>query len=304
MIDPPVSIKSLLKIVLLSLLMIIFYLIPNFFNSKTKIVFCDIGQGDGTYIRVKNKIDLLIDAGPDRKILTCLGKHMPIYDRTIELAFLSHPQKDHYGGYLYLLDHYKIKRLFMVNLNNPAFSFQELKRKLAEKKVSLVFPTEGTKISFLNNTIGFIWPTEDFLAQNIYSADNVSALEKKNNIVGISSIDPNYFSLIFNLKENHYKILFTGDAPPTILKRLSEKYRYSLTNPIKTTILKVPHHGSKNGLILQFLKLANPKVGVISVGKNNPYGHPHKEILTMLKALKVKIRRTDKEGDIVFQLTD
>jgi competence protein ComEC len=69
------------------------------------------------------------------------------------------------------------------------------------------------------------------------------------------------------------------------------------------TFIKVPHHGSKNGLTKKFLSLINPAIAVISVGKNNAYGHPAKEVLEMLKAQKVKIKRTDEEGNIVFKLT-
>ncbi|PIP63493.1 hypothetical protein COW97_02205 [Candidatus Roizmanbacteria bacterium CG22_combo_CG10-13_8_21_14_all_34_12] len=93
-------------------------------------------------------------------------------------------------------------------------------------------------------------------------------------------------------------VLFTGDASPFVLGRLSH------STIGKVDILKVPHHGSKNGLTKKFLDLADPSTAVISVGKNNSYGHPSKEVLDMLKAKNIKIRRTDEEGDIVFKLKD
>lgn len=70
-------------------------------DNRTKIVFCDVGQGDATYIRVRNKVNVLIDAEPDKRVLSCLGRHMPFWDKQIELIFLSHPNKDHYQGFLF-----------------------------------------------------------------------------------------------------------------------------------------------------------------------------------------------------------
>jgi len=305
MFNSPVSTRFVFKVMFLSFLIILLYSIFTFFDSRTKVVFCDVSQGDSAYIRVKNKVDILIDAGPDRKILNCLGKEMPFYDRTIELAFLSHPQKDHYGGYLDLIDRYKIKKFLTVNVNNQAISFQKLKEKLAEKQIPIYFPSSQTTIRILTDKIVFLWPDKSFLRQNIHLPDK-SQLTQKNRetskILGSSTIDLNHFSLVFNFIENDYKILFTGDISPMVLNILSRQYKNETERLLKTTILKVPHHGSKNGLTYQFFKLADPYMSVISVGKNNSYGHPSKSVLDMLKASGTKIRRTDKEGDIVFKL--
>ena len=91
--------------------------------------------------------------------------------------------------------------------------------------------------------------------------------------------------------------MFTGDASPFVLGRLS----HGAID--KIDILKIPHHGSKNGLTKKFLDLADPSIAVISVGKNNSYGHPHQQILDMLKAKNIKIRRTDEEGVIIFRIS-
>jgi competence protein ComEC len=91
------------------------------------------------------------------------------------------------------------------------------------------------------------------------------------------------------------KILFTGDISPS-----SEQI--ILENALSTiAILKVPHHGSKNGLIEPFLQAVSPKIAVISSGKTNSYGHPSPEIIRLLEKYSVTIRRTDQEGDIVYR---
>ncbi len=87
------------------------------FNTQSVVVFCNVGQGDAAYLRINNKVDVLIDSGPDSRVLDCLGKYMPFYDKTIELAFLSHPHFDHYGGFLSLAGRYHILKLFKANHN-------------------------------------------------------------------------------------------------------------------------------------------------------------------------------------------
>ncbi len=259
-------------------------------DSRTLVVFCDVGQGDGAYIRLENKIDILIDAGPDRKILDCLGKYMPPYDHTIELAIISHPQKDHIGGLLYVYPRYHIDRLAMTPLRERSKTFSDVLKRIQDDHTMVVFVKQGMRFTLKDANITFLWPSEYFLEKNL----QFDPLHDKN--YALSSLDDNDFSEVFFFQQGNYKILFTGDASISTLGTLSHQ------SNLKSTILKVPHHGSKNGLTLSFLKLADPRVSVISVGKHNSYHHPSKEVLDMLQASKTQIRRTDEEGDIVIKI--
>lgn len=282
MFESEISKKSLFIALLLSAGLTLLIFIFSFFDRSTKLVFCDVGQGDGTYVRVKNRFDILIDAGPDRKILDCLGKYIPFYDREIEIAILTHPEKDHFGGFDYVLDRYNID-LFLVNpVKSSNLSYQKLETKIDNKKIKVSNPMAGTKINFAMGSLDFFWPTREFLQNNISK----------------SKKSTNDFSLIFKLNLDRDKALFTGDSSPLSLSRLLKR------RDLASNILKIPHHGSKNGLTREFLILADPHVGVISVGKNNSYGHPAKEILDMLKAQNISLRRTDLEGDIIFRFFD
>ncbi len=279
MFESPVKIRVLILFSFFSFMVIFFVFLSSFLDDRTKIVFCDVGQGDAAYIRIKNKIDVLIDAGPDQKILSCLGKYMPFWDRKIELAFLSHPNRDHYNGYFFITDRYKIDKFITVDSPIVSKTYKKLLQKISEKKIPLLFNVFGDKIllgkgdSRIAPTILFFWPPADFKSYN-----------------------DNDYSSVFIFQENGFRLLFTGDASPFVLGRLSH-------GPLgKIDILKVPHHGSKNGLIKNFLDLADPSIAVISVGKNNSYGHPHQKILDMLKAKNINIRRTDVEGDVLFEL--
>lgn len=271
----PVTKKDLTKYGFLSLLIILLMFFIQTSDNRTKIIFCDVGQGDAAYIRVKNKVDILIDAGPSKKVLNCLGKYMPFWDRKIELAILSHHDKDHYGGFLHLINRYKIDKFLTIDYRFDSKTYQNFKNRL--KKTKTIYQTvyQGNNLLILKDNLRFYWPPLD-----------------------IKSYDSNDYSLIFLFEEDNFKALFTGDASPRILNLLAKSNRDRSLNNVN--ILKIPHHGSVNGLTKNFLELANPKIAVISVGKNNSYGHPHKEILDLLKAKNTIIKRTDKEGDIKF----
>lgn len=290
MFDSPFSKLSLFLSGFLSLLILLFISLYSSLSSNTKIVFCDVGQGDGAYIRLRNQLDILVDAGPGRQILQCLGKNMPFYDRTIELAIISHPQKDHFGGFLYTLDRYDIKKFWLNGVYNSSQLFKELLAKIDTKHIPLELPKAGDIVNIGQDEIELFWPSDKFLAKNTFFETQT------HNLLRQTALDLNDFSLIFSLRTNGVKLLFTGDASSAVLNMLLNQSK------IKSDILKIPHHGSKKGLTLEFLKLADPTYGVISSGKNNSYGHPAKEILSMLEAHNVKIRRTDIEGDIVFKI--
>lgn len=274
---------------ILSLVIVLFVFFKNYFDTRTTLVFCDVGQGDGAYIRVDNRIDVVVDAGPDNRILDCLGKYMPFYDHTIELAFLSHPQKDHFGGYLAIFERYKVGAFLLSPVNNPATSFQALKNLINRKSIQTKPFYKGDVIYLGNAMIRAVWPNEQFVNQNVIPDGNRDNFHE-------TRIDFNNFSQVFLLTKGTANILFTGDLTPA-----SEHIMLKEQLPV-AAVLKVPHHGSKNGLIESFLKTTHPKIAVISVGKNNSFDQPSPEIIKMLEKNHVQIKRTDQEGDIVYKL--
>lgn len=290
-----INFKFFLIILIFGFLSFFSYYFISLHDKNTKIVFCDVGQGDASYIRIKNQVDVLIDAGPDRKILTCLGKHMPFFDKQIELAIISHFQKDHFGGFLYLLDRYQFKTIILPPISTPSETLQNFINKLSKKKVSIKFSYANNEINIKNTKIVFFWPIDDFVSKKLLPLQNDVSQVLKTTV-----LDSNFFSFVFLFEVDNFKVLYTGDAPSSILNKISSIYQSNL----KTNILKIPHHGSKNGLTKNFLKSVEPELAVISVGQKNPFGHPHQEILEILKAQGVKIRRTDIENDIVFKLSN
>jgi competence protein ComEC len=276
----PVTKKTIFVTIIASFFICLLIFFNSFFDERTRIVFCDVGQGDAAYIRIKNKFDVLIDAGPDRKVLSCLGKYMPFWDRKIELIFISHNQKDHFGGLNYILDRYQVGTVFLVKDIGRGVIYDALIKKIINKKVKIEEALAGKIIHEAKFTM--IWPIRNLNSSNDNDFSSVILFEDK----GIARN-----ALTFS-------VLFTGDASPYILGRLS----HGVIG--KVDILKIPHHGSKNGLTKKFLDLADPTIAVISVGKNNSYGHPSSKVLEMLKAKNIKIKRTDENGNIVFRITN
>ena len=277
-----ISPKKIIPIGFLAIFISLIIFVKSSLNSETTIVFCDVGQGDGTYIRIENKIDMLVDSGPDKKMLECLGKYMPFFDRTIEIAIASHPEKDHIGGFTEIVERYKIGSFLMPDIKNESKTFNKLENALREKQIPVIFPTSGQNIKIRTANLYFLWPEQSFLDSSPSSPEG-----------------SNDFSLVFRLAVGSKTILFTGDLSSNLLSTLANSTGKDF---LKSDILKIPHHGSKNGLTATFLNLADPMYSVISVGKRNSYRHPAKEILDILKASKTNILRTDEKGDIVFQI--
>ena len=132
----------------------------SLFDTRTKIVFCDVGQGDAAYIRVHNRIDILIDAGPDNSVLECLGRHMPFWDKTIEYSFISHPQSDHYGGFPTILEHYSVKNLYAIPLDNEKNEFAKQIALFKKKGVRIQYIDQGNTLRVLASTLTVLWPTD------------------------------------------------------------------------------------------------------------------------------------------------
>lgn len=264
--------SDLMKMVVFSLLIVIFLYFSSQFFSKSVIVFCDVGQGDSAYIRTKSGLDIIVDFGPGKKVMECLGKYMPFYDNEIDIAIISHFDQDHYEGITHLSPKYKIKKLIYP--------------KCEDKSCISILKPKDENITFKKipyDQIGLI-KSSDFLIVPLKMPDKGFGKGSNND------------SGIFYLQIGKISVLFTGDANLDITKGLS------YGSIIKTDVLKVPHHGSRYNLNSTFLELADPLVSVISVGNNNSYGHPHKEVISLLKALSKAYLRTDIDGEVLIEL--
>lgn len=249
----------------------------TFNDKKLHVVICDVGQGDAILIRTPQGSDVLIDGGPDNSVLNCLGKHLPFWDRTIEIVVLTHPHADHLTGLIDVLKRYRVLVFGTGKIGNSTAAYRELIKLLEQNQIKQQFLYQGDKFTLKDGVIlETLWPTQEWVDQNAGVGE---------------SLNENGFSAIESLNYKNFSALFSADAQAEDLEKID-----SLVGEID--LLKVPHHGSKFGLNADILGILNPKIAAISVGKNNKYGHPTRFILDLFKSFNIKTLRTDQMGDI------
>ncbi len=278
--------------------LVVFTYTPDF-----KIIACDVGQGDAI-LATYQKTQVLVDGGPNRSVMDCLSRHMPFWDRTIEVVLLTHPQKDHYMGLINVFESYDVQLFVTSGLDSSAQEYQVLKSLVTGKGVRVVNPESGMEVRSDLIHLDILHPSDAFLAQNSQEQFSNLTIGKSGNNNGVlgaftSRKDPNEFSIVSILSYKDFDALLTGDISPDISNLVAEQL--ALSGSRRVEYIKVPHHGSKNGLTEELLDAAAPEVAVISVGRGNSYGHPHKEVLDLLTSYGLRVLRTDEKGDVVFE---
>ncbi|WP_160677919.1 ComEC/Rec2 family competence protein [Clostridium sp. C8-1-8] len=244
-------------------------------NTASKFVanYIDVGQGDSILIQTNDKT-MLIDAGPkenEDKLLTYLKK---LNIKKLDYVVTTHPHEDHIGGMTSVIKDYSIGKFYAPKATTTTKTFQNMILALKDKnlKINILKPGMGSDINLGDNT-----KVEVF-------SPNSEKYEDLNN-----------YSPIIKISYGKNSFLFTGDA-----EKLEEKEVLQKNYDLKADVLKVGHHGSSSSTGKDFLSKVAPSIAVISCGKGNDYGHPHKETLKTLEQLKVKVYRTDLSGTIVI----
>jgi competence protein ComEC len=235
-----------------------------------EINFFDVGQGDSIFIETQGSNQILIDGGPDSGVLKNLNKEMPFYDRTIDLMILTHADKDHLFGLLDVLKRYEVKNIVWTGAKNESALCNEWIKLIEEEEAKIVIARQGERI--VVNEIPLVY-------MDIIHPDSIENYSNLNDT-----------SVITRLVFEKTSILMMGDATKRTDKNI-------LKWDLKSDVLKVAHHGSKDSTSSELLKKTSPKAAVISVGKNN-YGHPSQEVLESLGNSGIEVLRTDEYGDI------
>lgn len=244
------------KIILLTIFILInifiFYVIYLNHFGKLKIIFLDIGQGDSILIESPVGNQILIDGGMNSKVLEALGKEIPFYDMAIDAVIATHPDSDHIGGLPLVLEKYKVENYFDNSMISDTSLSKEIGKEVYNKKLNYYKAEKGGLI-------------------DIGGGAYLRILSPK----VISGKDTNTNSVVAKIYFGENSVMLTGDAPIEIENDLVKTYGIEL----KSDILKVAHHGSRNSLSESFLSAVSPEASIISVNKDNQYGHPHIEVL-------------------------
>ncbi|PIR72230.1 MAG: hypothetical protein COU42_01790 [Candidatus Nealsonbacteria bacterium CG10_big_fil_rev_8_21_14_0_10_36_24] len=240
-----------------------------------KVVFFDVGQGDSIFIETPQRLQVLIDGGPDLTVLEKLAKEMPFYDRTIDLLILSHPEKDHLFGLLEVLKRYKVKNILWTGIIRNTAEWQEWKNLIEKERAEIKIAEAGQKIILQENPL--------VLFNILYPFENLDSKEVENS---------NDTSIIASLIFGAHSLLFTGDITKKTEQELIAQDVY-----LNSVVLKIAHHGSKTSSSEEFLESVSPEVAVLSVGENK-YGHPSPEVLANFEKFGIPVLITKEVGDI------
>lgn len=245
-------------------------------SNELKVYFFDVGQGDAIFIETPAGRQILIDGGPNNKVLENLNSVMPFWDRSIDIVIATHGELDHIGGLGAVLEYYDVATIIWNGIESETKTFKKWKEAVDSENAEVLVGEYGMRFTLSGSAF--------FEILSPVNMPGPQKLERQND-----------FSLVIRLVYGDDSFLFTGD-----IERQAEYKIIEQNLRIESDVLKVAHHGSKTSSSELFLEKVNPKIAVISSGINNTYGHPHEAILQMMEKYGIKIRRTDTEGNVLL----
>ncbi len=240
-------------------------------NSTFEIHFIDVGQADATLV-LCDGYSMLIDGGnrEDSSLIVAYLKkcHVDYLDYMI----CTHPHEDHVGGLSGALNACSVGCVIAPTNTYDSDEFQHFLHYVEEQGLEITLPEVGTYYALGNSSFQILAPQ----------------LQEE--------VSENNSSIVLRIVYGNTSFLLTGDA-----ERESEVSILNSGYDLESTVLKVGHHGSDTSTSYVFLREVMPQYAIISVGKDNPYGHPDEEVLSRLRDAEATVYRTDRNGDIILQ---
>lgn len=244
-------------------------------SQELKVVFLDVGQGDAILIEQGGN-QILIDGGPSgQALMEKLGKYIPFWDREIEMVIATHPDQDHIEGLVSAMQNYKVDSIMETAAQSDSQVYKKLEETISQKNIQKIKGQAGMKIKLADTELDVLGPLGE-IPQGVPK-------------------ETNPYSIVTKLAFGKNSFLFTGDMTSDIEAQLIQN-----KIDLAAHVLKIGHHGSKYSTSSEFLDAVHPQDAILSVGKNNRFGHPAPETLERLKNHKLNILRTDEAGDIEY----
>jgi len=240
-------------------------------DNALVVHFIDVGQGDSILIQAPSGKNMLIDAGTNASASAVVNYLKNRKIKRLDILVATHPHEDHIGGMDAVINKFDIGMIYMPDVSTNTKTYADVLTAVKNRKLKVTTAAAGIQMD-----LGPGLQVRMF-------APNSDKYDDMNN-----------YSAVIKLTYSNTSFLFTGDA-----QSLSEQEMLTKGYDLKADVLKVGHHGSNSSTSPGFLKAVSPEYAVISVGKGNDYGHPHKETLTKLAGANVKVFRTDKNGTII-----
>ncbi|GAA0738497.1 MBL fold metallo-hydrolase [Clostridium oceanicum] len=234
-----------------------------------KVHYIDVGQADSILLQ-QNGHNMLIDAG-NNEDSNLVKKYLQDQGVTnLEFLVGTHPHEDHIGGMDYVINSFKIGKVYMPKVTSTTKTFRDV-----------VNATKNKGLKFTNPNVGDSFKLGD--AKCTILSPKSSSYKSLND-----------YSIVIKVEFGENSFLFTGDAQGT-----SEMEMVKANLDLKADVLKVGHHGSRTSTVSNFLEKVNPKYAVVSVGKDNDYRHPHQGVMDRLKSKNINVYRTDENGTVI-----
>ncbi|MGN9163844.1 ComEC/Rec2 family competence protein [Tissierellaceae bacterium HCP3S3_D8] len=240
------------------------------YNSSLEVHFIDVGQGDSILVKSGEEF-MLIDGGKNSAADTVVEYLKSQNVNKIKYVIGTHPHEDHIGGLDDVIDTFDIEKVIMPNITHNTKTFEDVLDSIMNKGLGITQAKSGDRYDLGDAEMTILAPNKEKYK------------------------DLNDYSVVVRLKYGNTSFMFTGDAEKISEDEMIEVYGSSL----KSDVLKLGHHGSTTSTTKRFLELVDPRVAVITVGKDNTYGHPHREVLERVENAEIKIYRTDLDGTIV-----
>jgi len=253
-------------------------------DGELKVAFLDVGQGDAELIVAPDKSKILIDGGPDERVLGELAAELPFYDRELDLVILTHPHADHLDGLLAVLERYAVKKVLISGVIHTASNYIKFLEELKKKNIPVEVAVSGKRFKFGEATLEILWPEKDLSGERISGGANESG--------GLNDT-----SVVAQLIYGKNGFLFMGDAGTEVEGALLLSSKIQL----RGNVLKIGHHGSTTASSEQFLGIVAPEAAIVSAGKNNRYGHPSLRTIRKLERVGAKMYQTFEDGRIIIK---
>jgi len=248
-------------------------------NENLKVYFLDVGQADSILIQINNDENILIDGGnnADGKDIVSYLKYLNVTN--IDTIIATHPHEDHIGGLDDIIDNIETDKIYMPYINDvdvpTTITYEDFLMSVMDNEL-IVYQAENGQVIYENDDIKLeiISPTE------------------------VKSGDLNRYSIVTKLQFKDTSFIFAGDATNDVNQYIMDNYDDDF---IDVDVLKLGHHGSYTSSNMEWIKKTSPTYGIVMCGKDNQYGHPHKEPVDILNKNNSNIYRTDLNGTILIE---